>query len=70
MTRTVWESKKTPVATGYFAWDALDDECLREGEALQGAFHTTAVKGTPKRKAKVAGGPENRKRRATLAAST
>jgi hypothetical protein len=51
---------------GFFSWDAMDEECLREGAALKRCFHTTAIKGTPKRKAKVAGGPQNRKRRAAL----
>jgi hypothetical protein len=52
-----------PCLQGFYSWDAMDEECLREGAALKLAFRTTAVKGTPKRKAHVAGGPKNRNRR-------
>lgn len=63
MTRTVWESKKRPVANGFYSWDEMDEACLREGAAIADAFRTTAVRGTPRRKAKVTGGPQNRARR-------
>lgn len=48
---------------GFYAWDEMDEACLREGAALKRSFHSTAVRGTPKRKAHVAGGPKNRQRR-------
>lgn len=63
MTRTAYDTSRKPVANGFYSWDAMDEECLKEGAALKAAFHTTAVKGTPKRKAKLAGGPKNRARR-------
>ena len=67
MTRTAWDTSRKPAVAGFHSWDAMDEECLREGAALKRAFHTTAVRGTPKRKAKAAGGPKNRKRRSLLA---
>lgn len=65
-TRTVWESKTTKVSNKFYSWDAMDEECLREGAAIKQCFHTTAVKGTPRRKTKLSGGPKNRKRRVGL----
>lgn len=70
MTRTAWDTSRKPVATGFYSWDEMDEECLKEGAALKRAFHTTAVRGTPKRKAKAAGGPKNRKRRSALVESS
>lgn len=61
--RTAYDTSRKTIAPGFFEWDEMDEACLREGAAIASAFRTTAVKGTPKRKAKVAGGPKNRARR-------
>jgi len=67
MART--DTHKKPTVAGFFSWDEMDEECLRQGAALKRAFHTTAVRGTPRRKARVAGGPKNRARRKTWIAN-
>lgn len=62
--RTAYETTRKPAnVPGFFSWDEMDEACLREGAAIADAFRTTAVRGTPKRKAKLAGGPKNRARR-------
>lgn len=48
------------------SWDEMDEQMAREGAAIKKSFHSTAVRGTPKRKARVAGGPKNRKDRQGL----
>lgn len=45
------------------SWDEMDEQMAREGAAIKRSFHSTAVRGTPKRKAKAAGGPKNREAR-------
>lgn len=48
------------------SWDEMDEQMAREGAAIKKSFHSTAVRGTPKRKARVAGGPKNRATRKGL----
>ena len=48
---------------GFYEWDEMDEQMEREGAAIKKSFHTTAIRGTSRRKAKVAGGPKNRERR-------
>jgi len=65
-TRTAWDSSRQHSFTTQRAWTALDEEAARDGAATKRAFTTTAERGTPKRKAKLAGGPKNRQRRRLL----
>lgn len=59
---------KRPFVTlpGFFSWDAMDEQMEREGAALKKSFHSTAVRGTSRRRAHVAGGPKNREKRKDL----
>lgn len=58
--------KQPYTVPGFFAWDAMDEQMEREGAALKRAFTTTAIRGTSRRQAKVAGGPKNRAKRKDL----
>ncbi len=69
-TRTAWDSSRQHSLVTQRAWTALDAEAARDGAATKRAFTTTAERGTPKRKAKLAGGPKNRQRRRLLVAVT
>jgi len=62
---------KRPFITlpGFFSWDATDEQMEREGAALKKSFSSTAVRGTSRRRAKLAGGPKNRAKRKDLVRS-
>ena len=46
---------------GFFEWDEMDEQVAREAKALAGSFCSIVrSRGTPKRQAKLAGGPKNR----------
>ena len=47
-------------------WTEMDEQMEREGNAIKKSFHSTAVRGTPRQKSRVAGGPKNRERRKGL----
>jgi hypothetical protein len=48
--------------TGWYEWDEMDEQMEREANALKRSFNMPRV-GTPKRLARVAGGPKNRAER-------
>ena len=65
-TRTAWDNSRQGSFTTQQAWTALDEEAARDGFATKAAFTTATVRGTPRRKTKLAGGPKNRQRRKSL----